>query len=199
MLNQPRRIEQGRTREREARKHEAQAERLQAQFAAAVADANAARSEVLHLREALVLQREDAASRARVQLAQAEFAAAERRKTEDERARASELADDLAGDSQVQLEPSRAGRALVVRGGDWQAAAAAAAWPGGIGEKHVSTTSSRRPRAVAGAGRGLGRRRGRHARPGVRAAGRRGRVERGQERVKSPAEPRGPEPARWTR
>ena len=94
----------------EARKHEAQAEKLQAQFAAAVADANAARSEVLHLREALVLQREDAASRARVQLAQAEFAAAERRKTEDERARASELADDLAGDSQVQLEPSRAGQ-----------------------------------------------------------------------------------------
>ena len=94
----------------EARKHEAQAERLQAQFAAAVADANAARSEVLHLREALVLQREDAASRARVQLAQAEFAAAERRKTEDERARASELAEDLAGEAPVQLEPSRAGQ-----------------------------------------------------------------------------------------
>ena len=124
----------------EARKHEAQAERLQAQFAAAVADANAARSEVLHLREALVLQREDAASRARVQLAQAEFAAAERRKTEDERARASELADDLAGDSQVQLEPSRAGQLSSSEEAIGRRAAAAFRLAGRNRREAVSTT-----------------------------------------------------------
>ena len=124
----------------EARKHEAQAERLQAQFAAAVADANAARSEVLHLREALVLQREDAASRARVQLAQAEFAAAERRKTEDERARASELADDLAGDSQVQLEPSRAGQLSSSEEAIGRRAAAAFRLAGRNRREDVSTT-----------------------------------------------------------
>ena len=93
----------------EARRHQAQAEKLQTQFTSAVADANHARTEVLQLREALVLQREDAASRARVQLGSAEFAARERRKTEDERARASELADDLAGPS-ADLAPSRAGQ-----------------------------------------------------------------------------------------
>ncbi len=124
----------------EARKHEAQAERLQALFAAAVADANAARSEVLHLREALVLQREDAASRARVQLAQAEFAAAERRKTEDERARASELADDLAGDSQVQLEPSRAGQLSSSEEAIGRRAAAAFRLAGRNRREDVSTT-----------------------------------------------------------
>ena len=124
----------------EARKHEAQAEKLQAQFAAAVADANAARSEVLHLREALVLQREDAASRARVQLAQAEFAAAERRKTEDERARASELADDLAGDSQVQLEPSRAGQLSSSEEAIGRRAAAAFRLAGRNRREAVSTT-----------------------------------------------------------
>ena len=124
----------------EARKHEAQAEKLQAQFAAAVADANAARSEVLHLREALVLQREDAASRARVQLAQAEFAAAERRKTEDERARASELADDLAGESQVQLEPSRAGQLSSAEEAVGRRAAAAFRLAGRTRRDAVSTT-----------------------------------------------------------
>ena len=124
----------------EARKHEAQAEKLQAQFAAAVADANAARSEVLHLREALVLQREDAASRARVQLAQAEFAAAERRKTEDERARASELADDLAGESPVQLEPSRAGQLSSAEEAVGRRAAAAFRLAGRTRREAVSTT-----------------------------------------------------------
>ena len=85
-------------------------------------------------------QREDAASRARVQLAQAEFAAAERRKTEDERARASELADDLAGDSQVQLEPSRAGQLSSSEEAIGRRAAAAFRLAGRNRREDVSTT-----------------------------------------------------------